>query len=153
MTDHGVRYFGGLIEGGIKDEITRHYRIRINPDFARFFKAGMWASLDIQQRRDLGRNQTAKALHAYYSTHTAPAAHRYETLAELVGLKNTTNPRKQKADIIKGCEALKRVGLFSDYEAGAETIKPTINQTPSQTRHIVRKVIKARRQRKAKGTA
>ena len=64
MTDHGIRYFGGLIEGGIKDEITNYYAISINPRFARFFKAGMWASLDLQQRRALGRNQTAKALHA-----------------------------------------------------------------------------------------
>jgi hypothetical protein len=151
MTDHGVRYFDSLVHGGTLDEDTKRYRIFLTASFARFFKAGLWASLDIQQRCALGRNQTAKALHAYYSTHAAPGPHRYETLAKLIGLENS-NKRQCKADIIKGCEALKRVGLFSDYEAGAEAIKAAINQTSSQSRHIVQKIIKARRQRQAKGT-
>lgn len=57
MTDHKVRYFGGLIEGGIKDEITRHYEIVINPQFAVLFGFGMWATIDRDQRCALGRNQ------------------------------------------------------------------------------------------------
>jgi hypothetical protein len=151
MTDHGIRYFGHLVEGGVKDEITKAYMIRINPDFARFFKAGLWASLDNQQRRGLGRNQTAKALHAYFSTHTAPGPHRYESLAEIAGLQNS-NKRQCKADIIRAYEALKKVGLFSDYEAGPATIKAITNQTPTQTRHLVRKITKTRRQRQPKST-
>jgi TrfA protein len=148
MTDHRVRYFGHLVESGIKDEITKHYKIRISPDLAPLFKAGMWATLDSQQRRALGRNQTAKALHAYYSTHAAPGPHTFEKLAALVGLNNTTNPRKRNADIIKAHGELKRVGFLSDYEAGADTIKPTPNHTPSQARHIVKKIIKSRKPRK-----
>jgi len=144
MTDHGIRYFGGLIEGGIKDEITNYYAISINPRFARFFKAGMWASLDLQQRRAFGRNQTAKALHAYYSTHAAPGPHSYEKLAALIGLQNK-KARDLKANIIKAHGELKRVGFLSDYEAGATTIKPAINHTPSQARHIVKKIIKRRK--------
>lgn len=151
MTDHKVRYFGHLVDGGIKDEISKRYTIRINPDFARLFKAGMWSSLDIQQRRDLRRNQTAKALHAYYSTHAAPGPHRYEKLAALVGL-NSKNPRDVKANLIRAHGELKRVGFLSDYEAGADTIKAAPNHTPSQARHIVKKIIKARRSRQAKGT-
>ena len=144
MTDHGIRYFGGLIEGGIKDEITNYYAISINPRFARLFKAGMWASLDLQQRRDLGRNQVAKALHAYYSTHAAPGPHRYEKLAALIGLQNK-NPRDVKATLIKAHGELKRVGLLSDYEASATAIKTAINHTPSKARHIVKKIIKSRK--------
>jgi len=30
-----------LIEGGFKDEITKHYTISINPKWAQFFKAGL----------------------------------------------------------------------------------------------------------------
>ena len=151
MTDHKVRYFGHLVEGGFKDEISKHYTIRINPDFARLFKAGFWASIDSQQRRDLGRNQTAKALHAYYSTHAAPGPHRYEKLAALVGLQNKKS-RDVRANIIKAHDELKRVGFLSDYEAGATTIKTTPNHTPSQAHHIVRKIIKTRRQRPERGT-
>lgn len=146
MTDHGVRYFGHLIEGGIKDEVTRHYRIRINPEFAHFFNSGRWASLDIQQRRALGRNQTAKALHAYYSTHAAPGPHRYETLAALVGLKNS-NKRDSKANLIKAHEALKQVGSLTDYEAGPDTIAVKVSHTPSQARHVVKKIVTKRDRR------
>jgi hypothetical protein len=144
MTDHGVRYFDSLVHGGTQDEDTKGYRIFLTPAYARFFKAGMWASLDIGQRRDLGRNQTAKALHAYYSTHAAPGPHRYEKLAALVGLQNS-NERQRRADIIRAHEELKRVGFLSDYEAGADTIKAAPNHTPSQARHIVRKIIKSRK--------
>jgi hypothetical protein len=143
MADHGIRYFDGLIHGGIKDEVTKHYTISINTAFAKFFKAGMWASLDNGQRRALGRNQTAKALHAYYSTHAAPGLHRYKTLAGLIGLRNTTNPRKVKADLVKAHEALKQIGFLADFEARADTIAPKVNHTPSQARHIAGKVIKA----------
>ena len=97
-----------------------------------------------RQRRALGRNQTAKALHAYYSTHAAPGPHRYENLAALVGLTNSNN-RQCRADIIKAHGELKRVGFLSDYEAGADTIKPMPNHTPSQARHIVKKIIKSRK--------
>ena len=31
MTDHKVRYFGHLVDGGIKDEITTAYTVSINP--------------------------------------------------------------------------------------------------------------------------
>jgi len=144
MTDHGVRYFDSLVHGGTKEEDTAVYRIFLTAAYARFFKAGMWSSLDIDQRRSLRRNQTAKALHAYYSTHVAPGPHTYEKLAALIGLQNK-NPRDVKANIIKAHDELKRVGFLSDYEAGATTIKAAPNHTPSQNRHIVRKIIKSRK--------
>lgn len=140
MTDHKTRYFGHLVESGIKDEITKHYRVRLNPEMARVFQGDLWASIDIQQRRELKQNQTAKALHAYYSSHANPGPHRYETLAAIIGLKNTTNPRKLKADIIKAHAALKEVGSLSDFEAGTDTITPKVNHTPSQNRHIIKKL-------------
>lgn len=151
MTDHKVRYFGHLVEGGFKDEITKHYTVSINPKWARFFKSGMWASLDNGQRRALGRSQIAKALHAYYATHTAPSPHRYETLAALIGLQDKSS-RQVKSNLIKAHEELKQVGFLSDYEAGINTIKATINHTPSQTLHLAKKIAKTRRPRPPKLT-
>ena len=149
MTDHKVRYFGHLVDGGIKDEITTAYTVSINPKWARYFKAGMWASLDISQRRALGRSQTAKALHAYYSTHANPGPHRYETLAAIIGLKNS-NLRDSKANLIKAHEALKQVGFLKDFETGPDTITPKVNHTPSQAQYIAGKNAKSgtRRPRK-----
>jgi hypothetical protein len=150
ITDHKKRYLGGLIEGAIKDEITKEYEVIINPRFAVLFGFGMWSTLDKEQRHALKRNQTAKALHAYYSTHAAPGPHEYATLAEIAGLKNS-NERQRRADIIKAHEVMKRVGFLPDYEAGAKTIKVTINHTPGQTHHIVKKIIKSRKPKKGTG--
>ena len=143
-TDHKKRFFGQLIHGGIRDELTMNYEIKINPDFAKLFGLGMWATIDKDQRRDLGRNTTAKALHAYYSTHTAPTAHNYETLANLAGLTNS-NKRQLKADIIKAHERLKVVGFLEDYEPQGDKIKPIIRHTAGQLRHIAKKVRKPRK--------
>jgi len=151
MTDHRVRYFGGLVDGGTREEDSRHYKIKINTDFSCFFKAGLWASLDNQQRCALGRNQTAKALHAYYSTHVAPGLHTFEKLAGLLGLKNKQR-RDMKANLIKAHDELKRIGFLSDYEVRENTIKPMINHTSGQNRHLVQKLTKARRDRRPKDT-
>ncbi|MBX3024326.1 TrfA family protein [bacterium] len=99
ITDQRKRYFGTLIHGGFTDELARHYRIRINTEFAGLFGFGMWASIDRAQRRALGRNATAKFLHAYYSTHAKPGPHRFETLAAIVGLNNS-NRRQQRATLL-----------------------------------------------------
>jgi hypothetical protein len=137
ITDHKIRYFGGLIEGGIRDEISLNYEITINPKFADLFGFGMWATIDKEQRRSLGRSATAKALHAYYSTHTEPSAHKFDTLSGIVGLKNS-NKRQRRTDIIKAHERLKTVEFLEDYETTPETIKAHIKPTVGQIRHLIK---------------
>jgi TrfA protein len=146
MTDHKKRYFGGLIEGGFKDELTRHYSISINPKFMPLFDYGMWASIDREQRRAFGRNATAKALHAYYSSHVTPGHHSIETLAELVGLNEKTK-RNVRARLIEAHERLKETGFLRNYSVSEDgnAIKAEIHPTPGQAHHIVKKIIKQRR--------
>ena len=147
MVTEKARFFGGLIEGGIRDEITKHYEVTINPSYAKFFGFGLWSSIDLDQRRQLAQKSTAKALHAYYSTHTDPAPHRYDTLAGIVGLENK-NRREMKASLIRAHEELKRVGFLLDYEAGRDKIAIKATMTPGQQQHLVRKVAKAPKPRK-----
>jgi hypothetical protein len=147
MVTDKARLFGGLIEGGIRDEITKHYDVVINPSYAKFFGFGLWSSIDIDQRRQLAQKSTAKALHAYYSTHTDPAPHRYDTLAGVVGLDNK-NRRELRASLIRAHEELKRVGFLLDYDAGPDKIAIKATMTPGQQQHLVRKVAKAPKPRK-----
>jgi hypothetical protein len=144
MTDHKKRYFGGLIEGGFKDEITKHYEIAINPKFAVLFGFGMWATIDREQRRALGRNQTAKALHAYYSTHAAPGPHSFDTLARIAGLANS-NTRQGRASLIKAHDHMKAKGCLDGYEVKDDTIAPHVRHTPGQLRHLAKRIAKPRR--------
>lgn len=143
ITDHEKRYFGQLLHGGIREELTMNYEIYLNPKFADFFNK-LWSSVDIDQRRALGRNATAKALHCYYSSHAAPTAHKFETLAEIIGL---TDPAKAqlKRTIIKAHEALKAIGFLSDYEVKGDQIQAFINHSPSQIKYIVKQAAKPKK--------
>ncbi len=143
ITDHKKRYFGQLIYGGIRDEITLNYEITLNPDYAKLFGLGMWASIDKEQRQALGRDATSKALQAYYSTHVAPSPHKFETLAKIVGLTDT-NHRKIKFVLIKAHDHLKYVGFLIDYEFTGDTIKAIMNLSQSQLKHIAKKSRKSR---------
>jgi hypothetical protein len=138
ITDHKKKYFGQLIYGGIRDEVTLNYEITLNPKFAALFGYGMWSTIDKPQRQALKRNPTAKVLHAYYSTHAAPSAHSYDTLATIAGLKNS-NKRQTKSTIIKAHEAMKAAGFLEGYEPNLKTIKATIRHTASQIKHLTKK--------------
>lgn len=133
-TDHGKRYFGQLLHGGIRDEITMNYTIKINPDFAVLFGFGMFAKIDLAKRRALGRNNTAKALYGYYATHINPTAHNIDTLAKLAGIKG----KNRKAVIIKAHEVMKLAGCIDGYTVTGDSIKADLNPTPSQARAIAK---------------
>lgn len=149
-TDHKARYFGQLLFGGIRDEITMNYEITLNPNYAVLFGFGQWSAIDLTQRRALARNSTAKALHAYYSTHTGPSLHRYETLAGVAGLQNK-NRREMKASLIRAHEELKRIGFLLDYEAKENGIEARTIMTPGQQQHAARKMTKPPRSKSQHG--
>jgi TrfA protein len=138
LRNNKKRYFGSLLEGGKRDEITLEYEIRLNPEFAALFGFGMWATLDHAQRQAIGRNQTAKSLHAYYSSHAAPSAHKIETLANVAGVQG----KNKKSTVVKAHDVLKsdKVGFLEDYEVLDDKIKATIKKpTRGQIRHIAKK--------------
>jgi hypothetical protein len=150
ISDHKLSYFGGLIEGGFKDKLDRHYRVTINPKFAVLFGFAMWSSINREQRYALGRNATAKALHAYYSTHVQPGAHSFETLARIVGLeeKRERDRRRRLIDAHK-LLASPDVRFLRDYTVSDDgrTIKVDIHPTPGQAHHIVKQAIQRRQKR------
>jgi hypothetical protein len=156
ITDRKKRYFGGLIEGGFKDEITNHYRLSINPNFAVLFGFGMWASIDWQQRQAMKKSPTAQALHAYLSTHAAPGFHNINTCAEIAGLKGKTK-RNVRARILVAFKlmASEAVGFLSGYELSGDgkSIKPHVNHTKTQVQHIGRKIAASKRRKKPREQA
>ncbi len=143
MTDHRVEYSGGLIDGWFRDTLTKFYTISINPKFAAFFKQGLWSKIDNGQRQSLGRSMTAKALHAYYSTHAAPGQHNLDTLADIAGLKAKTK-RNRNATIVKAHGILKTAGFLIDFQVTGDSIKVELKPSASQLRHLVKKVARSR---------
>lgn len=138
ITDHKIRYFGQLLQGGLKDEITSNYKISINPKFAELFTHGLWSKIDHTQRLALGRSMVAKALHAYYSTHTAPGPHNLDTLASIAGLKAKTK-RNRDATVIKAHAVLKGAGFLVDFQMVGNSIQVELKPSASQMRHLVKK--------------
>jgi TrfA protein len=115
ITHEGKTYFGSLIEGGIKDEITSHYTIELNQKLIRLFGESQWTAIDWQQRLKLRRKPLAQALHAYYSSHRDPHPVKLSTLQELTGSRN-----KQlagfKRDIRNALNALVQIGFLQSYD-------------------------------------
>jgi hypothetical protein len=150
ISDHKKRYFGQLIHGGIRDEITLNYEIKINPDFALLFGVGLWGKIDLATRRALGRKDVAKVLQAYYSTHINPGFHDLETLYSLTGLRGIN----RKRDILKAHEALKAVGFCEGYElneAGTGVRLVNMNQHPNQNRALMQQALKPAKAPQAEG--
>ena len=134
-TDHGKRYFGVLIEGGSRDDVTLNYKIRLNRDFAVLFTSGLWSKFDLETRRAMGRNPTAKSLHGYFATHVNPSMHNIETLCNIAGIHG----KNRKSTILKALGVMKDAG-FMDYKPVGDAILPLeIDHTPSQQRAIAKK--------------
>lgn len=85
VTNGTHTYFGPLIEGGTKDEVTEEYFIEINPRLAVLFTGNRWTTVDAVERKALRRHPLAQWLHAFYSTHAAPYRYKVETIKNLCG--------------------------------------------------------------------
>ena len=127
LKDHQHSYTGSLVNSFLKDEITKHYKVWLNPAYAVLFSNGLWSGINKEQRQAIGKNPTAKSLHAYYSTHTNPAAHKIETLAKIAGLENK-NKYMIPNTIIRAHEILcsEKVSFLESYEINENKIKANI---------------------------
>lgn len=129
IKDHRHSYHGNLIEDYTFDADLNKYVAKININYAALFNRGLWSTINIEQRLAIGRNQTAKSLHAYYSTHTNPMPHKIETLANITGLKNK-NKRMIPVTIIKAHEVLcsENVDFLESYTVDAGKIATVIKE-------------------------
>ena len=117
------RYSGHLVDSVDEDVTFQQYSLSLNPKLVRLFQAG-WSSLVCDYRRRL-KSPTAKSLHAYYASHINPGFHRWETLASVVGTKDT-NKRRQRARLKSALNDLVAVGFlsgYSDTDQGVTVIK------------------------------
>ncbi len=145
---HDQRYdfAGHILEGVLRDNLTKEYRLRVDQDFMRFFRLSR-ASLDVEQRRALKRDETAKALHAYFSSHAAPSWHKFETLADIIGLTNK-NTRRLKFDILKSMGKLVAVGFLKEPpEVKGDSVKVKPHHTKSQSHFLAKKARKTTRKK------
>ncbi len=137
ITHDNKTYFGALIEGGRRDEISDLYRVEINPTLATLYSAG-WTATDWGQRQALRGKPLALWLHGFYSTHADPHPMKVETLHKFCGSKNKCL-RGYKRDLKRAYADLQAVGAVNSYSFNGDLVSVDRLRSRSQKRHLSRK--------------
>jgi hypothetical protein len=111
ITHCGKTYFGSLVESGAKDQLTRHYNIKLNRDLIRLYGGTQWTAIDWKQRQQLRRRPLAQALHAFFSTHAKPFPIKLATLQEVTGSRNP-QPASFKRQVRHALKELEKLGFL-----------------------------------------
>jgi TrfA protein len=124
-------YFGSLIMEGAKDDLTRHYLIKINPKLAPLVISG-WTGLDAEQRRTLRGKDLALWLHAFYASHAKPYPYKVSTLRDLSGSR-TANLKHFRAALRRALAELQAAGAIAAWQIDGDDLAhvhkvPTITQ-------------------------
>lgn len=113
-------YFGSLIMEGAKDEVTRHYVIKINPKLAALFDHG-WTGLDLQQRQRLQGKPLTLWLHAFYASHERPYPYKVATLRDLAGSR-TKDLKAYRQNLRKALTELQASGAISTWDIDTDDL-------------------------------
>jgi len=134
-------------------EFRRHISFRFNPEFARFFDAAFYTLFDCKDRLKLkGRgSEFAKWLHLLIIGNAEQYAYKVETLHEKSGskdksLKSFRQKLRQALDLLKEAEI---ITAWRIDEADLVHIERT--PSPSQQKHLAKKVRKPRANRQPGG--
>jgi hypothetical protein len=121
ITHDGKTYFGSLVKSGVKDELTRHYRIELNRELIRLFGESQWTALDWKQRQQLRSKALAQALHAFYSSHRQPFPIKLDTLRGYVGSRNFQKAGF-KIKLRAAFDELVKIGFLVSYNIGDDVV-------------------------------
>lgn len=133
ITHNGKTYGGSLIEEMAKDEISKHYKIKLNVKMINFYGRKDYTQTDWDQRLKLRKSPLAQALHAFYSSHKKPFPQKMQYIAMLTGSQN-----KQYADykrkLTKALNALEAIGFLhkSDIIKGIVYVERAQQNTTSK---------------------
>jgi hypothetical protein len=134
------RYFGAFVLKGVKDDITRRYNIKLNPDLAGLFAHG-WTALEWEQRQELRGKHLALWLQGYYASHAAPIPVKVETLRAWSGSR-TKALRAFRQNLRVALDQLKKFGVIAAWKIDRETDLVTVDRghsiSTSQRRHLMR---------------
>jgi hypothetical protein len=111
--------FGGtLISNYYRDDDSGLYVVKFNREFGKLYASGH-TSIDWNERKSLGKNNLAKWLHGFYSSHEKPYPYKVETLQRLCG---STSPRREFRRLLKTAFLkLVELGTLSSWEIDAQT--------------------------------
>lgn len=114
IVDKDKTYGGTLIYSFFRDEKTRQYEIKLNPDLIKLYGTTQWTAIDWEQRLRLRRKPLAQALHCYFSSHKNPLPVTFSFLQQITGSRNA-QAASFKRQCRKALDELVSVGLLDSY--------------------------------------
>ena len=133
-------YAGTLIRDAVQDERTKEWVIELNPNLRPLFAPNQFTQMQWAIRQELGKNQLAKWLHGFYSSHAKPYPMRPEKLLHLAG---STNKSGRTQEIRKALAAIATASAKHGEEFAFEVRDGLVHitKTPSrsQRRHLRRR--------------
>ena len=137
----GRRYefWGAVIDGGIRDKLTKRYKLRVNPEIHILFGQG-WTQIDSAIRRKLRGKELALWLQTQFASHRDPSTHPYsvEKLRELSGSRTKDLKRFRQA-LRRALDELQATGAIANWEIDSRDLVrvykvPTITQRRGRSR-------------------
>jgi hypothetical protein len=128
IVDKNKRYGGPLIHGFIRNEVTKQYVVKLNPDLIQLYGESQWTAIDWNQRRQLRRKPLAQALHAYFSSHRNPLPVTFSFLQQITGSRNA-QAAGFKRDCRKALDGLVTIGFLEGYCIDRDRV--TVNRAGS----------------------
>lgn len=127
--------------------------LRVSAKWAAFFIRDSYTLIDWQRRLAIPtRSQLTKWLHDFYSSHADPFPMKVETLRDLCGSK-TTDVNRFRANLREALAELSedQIGLLSEWRIDARNDLVIVrkNASPTQNRHLLRRVAHAKRASKS----
>lgn len=138
-TEEKKTFGGALVHNFYRDEETQRYVVEFNPKLLELYGGGH-TLIDWESRQALGRNNLAKWLQGFYSTHAKPFPMKLATLQKLCG--STEVLKNFRIKVRAALDELTRVGSLKSWEIQAgDLVAVEVVASRSQLKHLAKKVV------------
>lgn len=141
---NGSKVFtGSLLSSCARDEESKIYKLRLDPDTVKLYGAADWTGLQWREREALKGKPLALWLHGYFSSHAKPFPLKVETIRELCG-SQTQEKKHFTAALKRAFVDLEAVaGMKATFDGDLMAVERT--PTAAQALHLTKKTRKPRR--------
>jgi hypothetical protein len=134
------KYIGHLVDNAFKDDITRRWRYRFNPDLRALYGPHAYTLIDWEQRITLRGKDLARWLHLYLVGHAAPFPVKVTKLRQLSGSR-TKELKNFRSKLRLALKDLKDAGIIDDWMIDKNDLVHVARGnaiSESQKRHLLR---------------
>ncbi len=134
------KYIGHLVDNAFKDDVTRRWRYRFNPDLRALYGPHAYTLIDWEQRITLRGKDLARWLHLYLVGHAAPFPVKVAKLRQLSGSR-TKELKNFRGKLRLALKDLKDASIIDDWMIDKNDLVHVARGnaiSDSQKRHLLR---------------